>query len=96
MEEGLSARRHAGKGFSKILQKHDRRAEIMSKYVFMLKDGEILSKHEFDEAQNEEYLRQLLKKLLEKCPEIIVQQLEKGNLRKISILQGIRCFVWLN
>jgi hypothetical protein len=51
----------------------------MSKYVFMLKDGEIFSKHEFDEAQNEEYLRQLLEKLLEKCPEIIVPATREGE-----------------
>jgi hypothetical protein len=54
----------------------------MSKYVFMLKDGKIFSKHEFDEAQNEEYLRQLLKKLLEKCPDIIVPATREGELAK--------------
>jgi predicted house-cleaning noncanonical NTP pyrophosphatase (MazG superfamily) len=45
----------------------------------MLKDGKIFSKHEFDEAQNEEYLRQLLEKLLEKCPEIIVPATREGE-----------------
>jgi hypothetical protein len=61
------------------LQRHDGRAGIMSKYVFTLKDGKIFSKHEFDEAQNEEYLRQLLEKLLEKCPEIIVPAAREGE-----------------
>jgi hypothetical protein len=59
---------------------------MMSKYVFMSKDGEILSRCEFDEVRNEEYLRQLLGKLLEKCPEIIVPATKEGGTARMVYL----------
>jgi hypothetical protein len=59
---------------------------MMSKYVFISKDGEILSRCEFDEVQNEEYLRQLLGKLLEKCPEIIVPATKEGGTARMVYL----------